>query len=88
MERCRAKYLLVAADDDDFRKPNNDDDFRKTNDDNFRNDDDDFRKPKNDDDFWIDDDDLRKPKKDDFKGKIYLLGFLWYANLKEYVPHQ
>ena len=44
MERCKAEYLLVAVDDDDFRKPKNDDDFRK-------DDDDDFRKPKNDDDF-------------------------------------
>ena len=72
MERCRAEYLLVAVDDDDFRKPRNDD-FRKTNDDDFRKtNDDDFRKT-NDDDFRKDDDDFRKLKNDDFRGKLYLL---------------
>ena len=29
MERCRTEYLLVAVDDDDFRKPKNDDVERK-----------------------------------------------------------
>ena len=61
MERCKAEYLLVAVDDDDFRKPKNDD-FRKTNDDDFRK--------TNDDDFRKDDDDFRKPKNDDFRGKL------------------
>ena len=35
MERCRAEYLLVAVDDDDFRKETILDDFGKTNDDDF-----------------------------------------------------
>ena len=36
MERCKAEYLLVAVDDDDFRKETILDDFGKTNDDDFR----------------------------------------------------
>merc|ERR1712136_597551 len=43
MERCRAEYLLVAVDDDDFKK-DNDDDSRKTNDDDRRTSDNELRK--------------------------------------------
>jgi len=59
MERCRAEYLLVAVEDDGFRKPKNDD-FRKTNDDDFR--------MTNDDDFTKDDDDFREVKNDILRG--------------------
>merc|ERR1712124_61000 len=42
MERCRTEYLLVAVDDDDFRKPKNDDGGK---------DDDVVREPNNDDEI-------------------------------------
>jgi len=55
MERCRTEYLLVAVDDDDFRKPTNDD---------VEKDDDVVREPKNDD-VGKDDDVVREPNNDD-----------------------